>query len=679
LALAALAVLAVSVGRVVTAGASTAVSGRNGAAAARQEAASQQSASVAAAIAAARAARKSNVGIHKIKHVVIIMQENHSFDNYFGTYPGADGIPGLAGNPGNVPCIPDPKRGHCDAPYHETNVTGSGGPHFYSSAISDVDGGKMDGFAETAEQNGAGGLDTDKAGCAAELQPSCLDVMGYYNQEEIPNYWTYAKDFVLQDHMFEPVLSWSEVAHLYMVSGWSAQCSSDSPDSCATDIQFPELPPDLSNALLQEATGAALGIALPLNPVGEFSWTDITYLLHKFGVSWKYYVEEGTEPDCETGAMVCTPVPQAVNAPSIWNPLPNFADVKEDNQLGNIVPSTQLFTDASAGNLPAVSWVIPSGDDSEHAPANIEAGQDHVTNVINAIMRSRDWDSTAIFLAWDDWGGYYDNVIPPKVDAEGYGIRVPGLVISPYAKQGFVDHQTLSFDAYLKFIENDFLDGSRLNPKTDGRPDPRPDVREDAPQLGSLSADFDFNQTPRAPMILNPNPTGMLNLVGPTTLGTTGSNSTTQNPECPRTSGAVVDGKLGPVRIGLTRTRQRKYLPHYQVMTNKHFDDYCLASGQWIRVGYQRSKAVLAMTANAVFKDANVSPGAGLIGALAVLGGHVDGPFKRGSYDWYAKNLAHTTLFIQAHDGVVSEIGIGLPQVASSASEQRHLLNELGA
>jgi phospholipase C len=125
-----------------------------------------------------------------------------------------------------------------------------------------------------------------------------------------------------------------------------------------------------------------------------------------------------------------------------------------------------------------------------------------VTALINAIMQSPLWSSTAIFLAWDDWGGFYDHVVPPIVDQNGYGLRVPGLVISPYARQGFIDHQTLSFDAYVKFIEDDFLSGNRIDPHTDGRPDPRPTVRENAPGLGDLSRDFDFNQAPRPPLIL---------------------------------------------------------------------------------------------------------------------------------------------------------------------------------
>src|SRR5213079_3413756 len=120
----------------------------------------------------------------------------------------------------------------------------------------------------------------------------------------------------------------------------------------------------------------------------------------------------------------------------------------------------------------------------------------------NAAMRGKDWKSTAIFLAWDDWGGFYDHVMPPNVDRLGYGLRVPGLVISPYARKGYIAHQTLSFDAYTKFIEDDFLGGQRLDPQTDGRPAPRPDVRENAPQLGDLTNDFDFTQTPLSPLLL---------------------------------------------------------------------------------------------------------------------------------------------------------------------------------
>jgi len=451
-------------------------------------------------------------GIHKIKHVVIIMQENHSFDNYFGTYKGADGIPGLAGHPGKLPCIPDPNAHRCDTPYHDSELTNAGGPHYQQDAVADIDGGRMDGFVKTVEAAGSG-LDTDKLGCTVDLHPpGCVDVMGYHDQREIPNYWKYANNYVLQDHMFESAQAWSLVSHLYMVSGWSARCTNAyNAATCVADNQFPELQ-NGGSPTQQQLTGAAVGLLTPATTATPpvYAWTDITYMLHKYGVSWRYYIEEGTEPDCESGAMTCVPVQQVVTAPSIWNPMPAFTDVRQDGQTGNIVSTNNIFTDAHQGTLPAVSWVIPSGDDSEHPPANLAAGQEHVTNVINAIMRGPDWDSTAIFLAWDDWGGSYDHVNPPTVDAQGYGIRVPGIVISPYARRGHIDHQTLSFDAYLKFIEDDFLSGRRLNPRRDGRPDPRPDVRENAKILGNLLRDFNFNQAPRTPLLLPPNPDGVI-------------------------------------------------------------------------------------------------------------------------------------------------------------------------
>jgi phospholipase C len=132
-----------------------------------------------------------------------------------------------------------------------------------------------------------------------------------------------------------------------------------------------------------------------------------------------------------------------------------------------------------------------------------------VTRLVDSVMNGPDWSSSAIFLTWDDWGGFYDQVVPPVPDSLGYGIRVPGIVISPYARAGLVDHQVLSFDAYLRFIEDDFLGGQRLNPKTDGRPDARPDVREVAPELGNLTADFDFSRAPRPsdPLPLDPRTT----------------------------------------------------------------------------------------------------------------------------------------------------------------------------
>jgi phospholipase C len=200
-------------------------------------------------------------------------------------------------------------------------------------------------------------------------------------------------------------------------------------------------------------------------------------------------------------------VKQEAKTPGIWNPLPDFDTVQQDGQISNVQSLNKFYTAAKNGSLPSVAWITPNQLDSEHPPALVSTGQSYVTGLMNGVMQGPDWSSSAIFLAWDDWGGFYDHVVPPVVDENGYGLRVPGLVVSPYAKQGYIDHQTLSFDAYLKFIEDDFLNGQRLDPKTDGRPDPRPTVREDVPVLGDLSNDFDFSQTPRSPLVLSTQPT----------------------------------------------------------------------------------------------------------------------------------------------------------------------------
>ena len=420
----------------------------------------------------------------KIKHVVVIMQENRSFDNYFGTFPGADGLPRDAN--GFTSCLPDPLSTTCMRPSHDARDTDVGYDHTARGSALDINGGLMDGFVRTAREN-------CKSGCTP-------DVMGYHDAREIPNYWRYAKDFVLQDRMFEPVASWSLPDHLYLASGWSAVCSTSDPFSCRNNAT---LDPGLT--LTQMATGVKNVQNGGTSPI-QFAWTDITDLLHTHHVSWGYYVAAGTEPDCNNDQPTCAPVAQNSFTPGIWNPLPLFTDVRQNGQLGNVQDVARFREAARAGTLPAVSWIAPSNENSEHPPSSIHSGQAWVTGLINEIMRSPDWNSTAIFVSWDDWGGFYDHVVPPQADSNGYGIRVPGLVISPYAKRGYIDHQTLSHDAYLKFIEDVFLGGSRLDPATDGRPDPRPSVRENAPQLGDLANAFDFNQAPRPPEILPLNP-----------------------------------------------------------------------------------------------------------------------------------------------------------------------------
>jgi phospholipase C len=442
----------------------------------------------------ARADQLSSARQH-LGHVIIIMQENRSFDQYFGTFPGADGIPNDGQGHFTV-CVPfdpaNPAAG-CVVPFHEPNPTGRGGPHREVSAVNDIDGGKMDGF-----------LAVQQAHCEG-CKP--YDVVSYKDDTDIPNYWTYAKNFLLRDRLFESVQSWSLASHLYMVSEWSAVCGIPlDPMSCQTDVE--PIGPGKDNGTLAAA-----------------AWTDMSWLLDNAKVTWKYYLGQGAEPDCENDEDNCDPRTQSVDVKSIWNPLPSFTDFVQKEvadpsyQAAHIVPIDQFLADCAQGALPQVSWLVPNAQISEHPPNSVHDGEAYVTSVINAVMQSQYWNDAVIFLSWDDWGGFYDHVVPPVVDTIGgnkvigYGLRVPGLVISPWVKGGTIDHQTMSFDAYNRFIEDLFANRARLDPATDGRPDSRPDVREalttvydpasGAPtQIGDLPNDFDFNQSPLPPLVL---------------------------------------------------------------------------------------------------------------------------------------------------------------------------------
>ncbi len=431
-------------------------------------------------------------GRERIQHLVFIVQENRSFDHYFGTFPGAEGIPMTADGRPKV-CVPDPVLGRCVPPYHDPTLVQQGGPHGQRHSEADVNGGRMDGFIRTLVAGpNACADDRSLRACRDDLGPQGQpDVMGWHDAREIPNYWTYAERFVLQDHMFAPADSWTLPAHLFLVSAWSASCSDPhDPMSCRSDL-------DLEGVVDRQRHGEHPAI---------YAWTPITYLLTEAGVSWAYYVGEDT---CLDPADPCPRLGDGRRGtPPAQNPLPSFTTTQEQGDLGRIRRHSDLFREIADGTLPTVSWVMPGGRNSEH-PGNgapLTRGQAHVTRVVNAIMRSDLWWTTAIFLTWDDWGGFYDHVPPPRVDANGYGIRVPGLLISPWARAGLIDHQVLSFDAYLKLIEDLFLDGARLDPATMSRPDSRPTVREEVPILGNLLRELDFTQDPLPPLILDPTP-----------------------------------------------------------------------------------------------------------------------------------------------------------------------------
>lgn len=424
-------------------------------------------------------------GIMNIDHLIFVVQENRSFDHYFGTFPGANGLPR---DPRGrfTSCLPDPKANHCRKPYHDTNWFDAGGPHNQRASVVATNRGHMNGFVRVLRRQGSV--------CSRDSSPllpcrratpgpnGTPDIMGFHTGREIPNYWRYAKRFVLQDRMFAPSDSWTLPSHLFLVSGWAASCPNlNNVMSCHSDLDlFPYWAP-------------SDGKPRP------YIWADITHLLWKHGVDWAYYV----------GPKSCVVAPcrspHGGKTVAVQNPLAGFKTVAKHNQLDNIKQNTEYFGAAAAGTLPSVTWVMPTASRSEHPPDYIPNGMAWVTRVVNAAMQGPDWLNTAIFLTWDDWGGFYDHVPPIRVDPNGYGIRVPGLLISPFARQG-IDHQTLSFDAYLKLIEDRFLDGERLNPRTDGWPDPRPTVRENLAVLGDLGREFDFTQDPIPRLILDPTP-----------------------------------------------------------------------------------------------------------------------------------------------------------------------------
>jgi phospholipase C len=420
--------------------------------------------------------------LSKLKHLIFIVQENRSFDSYFGTYPGADGIPTA------TPCLPSTRHPSvCDTPYPDHAANNQGGPYVTNAQEADIDNGKMDGFVEQREAELA------KRGCSQDdpegIEPDCkvgsksdiVDVMGYHDGTDLPNYWAYAKSNVLMDHFYESIHSWSQPGHFEIFSGWVAKCH--------------QLDPPDVNSCVSDLAGFTWNTSRPTPDL----WTDITYLLWQHNVTWGVYLDGGQGPPFGHHGVQ-----------GIWNVLPGFETVQDDGQTGNaLINLTQFYTDAAGGTLPQVTWVLPQYKESEHPPISIVYGQTYVTGLVNAVMSGPDWSSSAIFVVYDDNGGFYDHEPPPfNFDELGLGIRVPSWLISPYAKQGYIDHQICSTDCYLKFIEDVFLDGERMSDA--GRPDPRPDYRDEESVYGDLANDFNFDRAPRPPMILSTHPMTML-------------------------------------------------------------------------------------------------------------------------------------------------------------------------
>ena len=339
-----------------------------------------------------------------IEHVILIVQENHSFDNYFGTYPGADGLP-------------DGITVEGVAPFHLPSPISRNMPHGRSTARSAVDEGEMDRFV-SAERS--------------------RDTMGYYDGSDIPNYWAYARHFALADRFFSSAMGPSLPNHIYCVAATSEGVTTNLDRPPGEGFTFPSLPESLQAA----------------------------------GISWKCYVG-GKDP----------------MAFSALNPLAGFRSIRRDPSLkARMVRTASLFRDLRDGSLPSVSWVFPSPEESEHPLSDVQVGMWYVTEVVNAVMKSPYWPNTVVVVTWDEYGGFFDHVAPPRVDEAGFGPRVPALVISAYARAGAVDHTSYDFASVLRLIEDTFH-VAPLGPR-------------DA-QAASMAGALDPGQAPLAPLIID--------------------------------------------------------------------------------------------------------------------------------------------------------------------------------
>src|SRR5258706_7086143 len=358
-----------------------------------------------------------------IKHLIVIMQENHTFDNYFGTYPGANGIPDGT----KMPIDPqNPQAGFVE-PWHvgESSITDPS--HSASTFQEQFDNGKMDGFVSALDRRNQDGR----------------IAMGYYDDRDIPYYWNLADHYVLFDRFFSSAKDGSFANHIYLAAA-----------TRPASMRQPELSKQLANV------------------------PTIFDRLQEAGISWKFYVQnyDATITYRNTESRGIRP------SEVIGVQLLNFDRFIDDPVLSShIVDLSQYYKDLRQETLPAVAYIVPSGS-SEHPPQNPRGGQRFMKALIQELMRSAAWSSSAFLLLYDDWGGWYDHVSPPQIDAYGYGPRVPALLISPYAQEGYIDSTQLDFTSILKFIEENWS----IAPLTE----------RDAKANNFLSA-FDFEQQPR--------------------------------------------------------------------------------------------------------------------------------------------------------------------------------------
>jgi phospholipase C len=392
-----------------------------------------------------------------IRHIVVVDMENHAFDNYFGTYcatPGpycdetANGIP-----PGTcVPLYPLDALAGCVRPYPVSqtgaNISEPDIPHEYDASHVDFDGGRMDGYYLA--------------------EGTSLEPFGYYTAAQIPVYWNLAEQYALGDDFFSSALSYSLANHWYLIAGQTPSQAMSTQVVVNRGPHQPLVP--LQSTYLSQANRTS---------------TVVNLLLRAPSVTWKYY-DYALAPYSAALKQLGAPGPF-----DYWNPLAAQAQSYSNPAIrSHLVNRLEFFNDTRNGSLPNVSWVIPAFYESDHPPANLRVGQAFVGSIVRAVEASPDWSSTALFVTWDDYGGYWDHVAPPIIDANGLSFRVPLLVISPYTPVGAIPHQLGYFESLLRFMEWRFSLGSLTSR----------DARAPIP-LGY----FDFQATPRPPLPLTTN------------------------------------------------------------------------------------------------------------------------------------------------------------------------------
>jgi phospholipase C len=346
-----------------------------------------------------------------IKHVVIVIQENRSFVNIFAGFPGAD-----------APMFGYMHDGTKVALKPVTFMDPGNLAHGFFSALYDWNSGAMNGFDLAAQGSGN----------------SATLPYRYLQRNLVKPYWDMAQQYTLSDRMFQTEWGGSFTAHLDLIAGTTYL------NPTVAEADFPDATPWGCDAPpgTQTETVTYPSYALGVGPFPCFTqFRTMADTLDAAGVSWKYYAPRITW----LGG-------------NFWSSFDAIRSVRYGKDWHNVIsPATTILKDAASGNLPAVSWVVPDAENSDHEGSFSSTGPSWVAAIVNAAGESKDWDSTAIFVLWDDWGGWYDDAIPPKTgDYFGPGLRVPCIIISPYAKARYVSHSVYEFGSILKFVENTF-------------------------------------------------------------------------------------------------------------------------------------------------------------------------------------------------------------------------------